>query len=191
MTYFVSLRMTAIVLGVIYIAAHLPAALAPGAFTAWSRKLSHNYPLGVVLMLLATLWFVVLTGVMDLGEISNVRVHLMVVWTVAGVLMVIFVPGLLALRGLGCLLLLAAALMLDAAFLATTPWRFVVTLLAYAWVVKGMVLVYSPHVGRRWLDWATESDQRLRMFSWPAVVLGVVLIVLGIFVYPSSPNYWL
>ncbi len=191
MTYFVSLRMTAIVLGVIYIAGHLPAALAPGAFTAWSRKLSRNYPLGVVLMLLATLWFVVLTGVMDLGEISNVRVHLMVVWTVAGVLMVIFVPGLLALRGLGCLLLLAAALMLDAAFLATTPWRFVVTLLAYAWVVLGMILVYSPHIGRRWLDWATESDRRLRAFSWPGVVLGLILLVLGIFVYPSSPNYWL
>jgi len=92
MTYFVSLRMTAIVLGAIYIAAFLPAALAPASFTKWSRKLSRNYPLGVVLMLLATLWFVVLTGVMDLGEISNVRVHLMVVWTVAGVLMAIFVP---------------------------------------------------------------------------------------------------
>ena len=191
MTYFVSLRMTAIVLGAIYIAAFLPAALAPASFTAWSRKLSRNYPLGVVLMLLATLWFVVLTGVMDLGEISNVRVHLMVVWTVAGVLMAIFVPGLLALRGLGCLLLLAAALMLDAAFLATTPWRYVVTLLAYGWVVKGMILVYSPHVGRRWLDWLTESEQRLRAFSWPGIALGLILIVLGLFVYPSSPNYWL
>ena len=41
MTYFVSLRMTAIVLGVIYIAAHLPAALAPGAFTAWSLRFSY------------------------------------------------------------------------------------------------------------------------------------------------------
>jgi hypothetical protein len=191
MTYFVSLRMTAIVLGVIYIACHLPAALAPASFAAWSRKLSRNYPLGVVLMLLATLWFVVLTGVMDLGEISNVRVHLMVVWTVAGVLMVIFVPGLLALRGLGCLLLLAAALMLDAAFLATTPWRYVVTILAYGWVIKGMVLVYSPHVGLRGLDWATESEQRLRLLSWPGVVLGLILLILGIFVYPSSPNYWL
>jgi hypothetical protein len=115
----------------------------------------------------------------------------MVVWTVAGVLMAIFVPGLLALRGLGCLLLLAAALMLDAAFLATTPWRYVVTLLAYGWVVKGMILVYSPHVGRRWLDWLTESEQRLRAFSWPGIALGLILIVLGLFVYPSSPNYWL
>ena len=102
------------------------------------------------------------------------------------------VLGLLRLlRGLGCLLLLAAALMLDAAFLATTPWRFVVTILAYAWVIKGMVLVYSPHVGRRWLDWATESEHRLRLLAWPGVALGLILIVLGIFVYPSSPNYWL
>jgi len=81
--------------------------------------------------------------------------------------------------------------MLDAAFLATTPWRYVVTLLAYGWVVKGMILVYSPHVGRRWLDWLTESEQRLRAFSWPGIALGLILIVLGLFVYPSSPNYWL
>ncbi len=191
MTYFVSLRLTAIVLGLLYIGLHLPAALAPAATAKWARKMPTNYPLGVVLTLLATLWFVVLTDVMDLGEISNIRIQLMTVWAVAGVLLAIFVPGFLALRGLGCLLLMAAALMLDAAFLATTPWRYVITILAYGWVFKGMVLVYSPHIGRKWLDWATESESRLRALAWPGVALGVLLIVLGIWVYPSSPNYWL
>jgi hypothetical protein len=191
MTYFVSLRLTAIVLGIIYLATHTPGALAPARIGALLRPLPRNYPLGITLMLLATLWFVVLTGVMDLGEISNIRVKLMAVWAIAGVLLVIFVPGFLAMRGLGCLLLLAAALMLDAAFLPDTPWRYVVTLLAYAWVIGGMVLVYSPHLGRRAIDWATASDARLRAFCWPGVALGLLLLVLGIFVYPSSPNYWL
>jgi hypothetical protein len=191
MTYFVSLRLTAIVLGLFYLAIHLPGALAPARFGALGRRLTRNYPLGVALMLLATLWFVVLTGTMDLGEISNVRIQLMAVWAVAGVLVAIFVPGFLTLRGLGCLLLLAAALMLDAAFLALTPWRYVVTLLAYAWVIKGMVLVYSPHVGRNAVFWLTETESRFRGFCWPGVVLGLLLIVLGLFVYPSSPNFWL
>jgi uncharacterized protein YjeT (DUF2065 family) len=184
MTYFVSLKIVAIIIGLLCIAARLPMALAPERFVGLMRSLPRNYPLGVVLMLSATLWFTTLTGLMDLGEISSARVQLMAVWTVAGVLVVIFVPGFLAARGLGCLLLLAAAVVLDAAFLSTTPWRYVMTMLAYYWVIAGMVLVYSPHLWRDAINYVTQTPQRLRMFAWPGVVFGVVLIGLGIFVYP-------
>jgi uncharacterized protein YjeT (DUF2065 family) len=184
MTYFVSLKITAIIIGLLAIIGHLPFALAPQRFSPLLRSLPRNYPLGVVLMLSATLWFTTLTGVMDLGEISSARMQLMGVWTVAGILVVIFVPGFLAARGLGCLLLLAAALVLDAAFLATTHWRYVMTLLAYYWVIAGMVLVYSPHLWRDAINYVTQTPQRLQMFSWPGAIFGVVLIVLGIFVYP-------
>jgi hypothetical protein len=183
MTYFVSLRIVAIVIGLLYIAGHLPSALAPERFGALARKFPRSYPAGVVLMLLATLWFAVLTGTMDLGEISGVRTFLVLLWTVAGVLVVIFVPGFLAARGLGCLLLLAAAVILDAAFLVQTPARFLMTILAYVWVITGMVLVYSPHLLRDWIDFAVRTPQRLRAFSWPGVILGLVMIVLGLFVY--------
>jgi len=137
-----------------------------------------------VLMLAATFWFVALTSVTDLGEISNVRFQLMAVWTVGGVLLTIFVPTFLAPRGLGCLLLLAAAVIIDAAFLVQTPWRYVMTLTAYWWVVAGMILVYSPHLWRDAILHVTQTPQRFRLFSWPGVVYGLVLIVLGIFVYP-------
>jgi len=183
MTYFVSLKITAIIIGLLALAGHLPAALAPQKFGPILRGLPRSYPLGVVLMLSATLWFTTLTGMMDLGEISGMRMQLMTVWTIAGVLVVIFVPGFLAARGLGCLLLLAAALVLDAAFLATTPWRYVMTLLAYYWVIAGMVLVYSPHLWRDAINYVTKTPQRLRLFSWPGAVFGLVLIALGIFVY--------
>lgn len=184
MTYFVSLKITAIIIGLLALLGHLPTALAPEKFSPVLRGLPRNYPLGVVLMLLATLWFATLTGVMDLGEISGMRMQLIAVWSISGVLVVIFVPAFLAARGLGCLLLLAAALVLDAAFLAATPWRFVMTLLAYYWVIAGMVLVYSPHLWRDAINYVTQTPQRLRLFSWPGVVFGVVLVALGIFVYP-------
>ena len=186
MTYpsYISLKIVAIIIGLLAIAGHLPPALAPGRFGPLLRALPRNYPLGVVLMLAATIWFTTLTGLMDLGEISNVRVQLMAVWAVAGVLVVIFVPGFLAARGLGCLLLLAAALVIDAAFLVDTPARYVMTLLAYYWVIAGMVLVYSPHFWRDAINYMTKTPQRLRAASWPGVVFGVVLIALGIFVYP-------
>src|SRR5271168_3808283 len=184
MTYFVSLKITAIIIGLLAIVGHLPSALAPERFVALMRSLPRNYPLGVVLMLAATLWFTSLTGLMDLGELSNMRGQLMAVWTVSGVLVIIFVPGFLAARALGCLLLLAAAVVLDATFLAQTPARFVLTLLAYYWVIAGMVLVYSPHLWRDAIQYVTQTPQRLRAYSWPGVVFGVVLIALGFFVYP-------
>lgn len=184
MTYFVSLKITAIAIGLLYLAAHLPGALAPAVTAHRLRLLSRNYPLGAVLMLAATIWFVTLTGLMDLGELSNMRMQLMVVWAIAGILVVIFVRGFLPIRGLGCLLLLAAALILDAAFLVETPARYVMTLLAYLWAISGMILVYSPHLGHHALEYATATRQRLHAFCWPGVVFGLVLIVLGIFVYP-------
>ena len=184
MTYFVSLKITAIIIGLLCLAGHLPAALAPERFGPFMRTLPRNYPLGVVLMLAATLWFTTLTGMMDLGEISSARMQLMTVWTVAGVLVVIFVPGFLAARGLGCLLLLGAAVVLDAAFLVATPWRYVMTILAYYWVIAGMVLVYSPHLWRDVINYVTKTPERLRWSSWPGVAFGLVLIALGIFVYP-------
>ena len=185
MTYFVSLKITAIIVGVLALLAHLPFALAPARWTPALRSLPRNYPAGVVLMLAATVWFTTLTGVMDLGEISSIRSQLMAVWAISGILVVIFVPGFLAARGLGCLLLLAAALILDAGFLYDGWATALLKIMAYLWVVVGMILVYSPHYGRDAILYVTQTPQRLRLFSWPGVIFGVLIIALGIFVYPA------
>jgi hypothetical protein len=47
-----------------------------------------------------------------------------------------------------------------------------------------MVMVYSPHLWRDAINYATKTPQRLRWMSWPGVAFGVLLIALGIFVYP-------
>jgi len=183
MTYFVSFKITAIIVGLLMALGHLPTALAPERWTPTLRSLPRNYPLGVVLMLAATVWFTVLTGVMDLGEISSIRSQLMAVWAISGVLLTIFVPGFLAVRGLGCLLLLGAAVILDASFLSYDWAADIIKVLAYLWVIAGMVFVYSPHYGRDAIAFMTASPQRLRSFSWPGVVVGALVVALGIFVY--------
>ena len=187
MTYptYISLRLVTIIVGLLIFLGHLPPALAPERTGAFMKTLPRNYPLGIVLMLAATLWFTALTGLMDLGELSGMRTSLMTVWAVSGVLVVIFVPGFLAARGLGCLLLLAASVVLDAAFLVQTPARFVMTILAYLWVVWGMVLVYSPHLWRNAIDYVTQTPERLRLLSWPGVAFGLFLIGLALCAYPS------
>ncbi len=185
MTYFVSLKITAIIVGLLVALGHLPFALAPERLTPTLRRLPRNYPLGVVLMLDATLWFTALTGAMDLGEISSIRSQLMAVWAISGILVVIFVPGFLAARGLGCLLLLGAALVLDAAYLDDSWATVILKIMAYLWVIVGMFLVYSPHYGRDLIQFVTQSPQRLRLFSWPGVAFGALIIALGIFAYQS------
>jgi hypothetical protein len=184
MTYFVSLKIVALVIGLFYIVSHLPGALAPHRMKIRAKSLPRSYFLGVVLMLAATIWFVCLTGMMDLGELSNMRVQLMTVWSIAGILVVIFVPAFLAVRGAGCLALLAAALILDATFLVQTPARYVLTLMAYGWVIGGMALVYSPHLGRDALAYIVATPGRCRFFCWAGVAFGVILIALGAFIYP-------
>jgi hypothetical protein len=184
MTYFVSLKLVALVVGLFYLATHLVGALAPRPTLPLLRALPRNRTIGVVLMLAATIWFVTLTGLMDLGELSNMRGQLMAVWAVAGILMAIFVPEFLSLRALGCLLLLAAAVILDAAFLVLTPARYVMTLLAYGWVVLGMILVYSPHLGRDAILYMTATTRRCQFAAWPGVAFGLLLIVLALAFYP-------
>jgi uncharacterized protein YjeT (DUF2065 family) len=187
MTYptYISLKLVTIIIGLLVAIGHLPPALAPERVGAFMKTLPRNYPLGIVLMLAATLWFTALTGLMDLGELSGMRTSLMTVWSISGVLVVIFVPGFLAARGLGCLLLLAAALILDSAFLVQTPARFVMTIMAYVWVIWGMVLVYSPHLWRNVIDFATQTPERLRLLSWPGVAFGLFLIGLALYAFPS------
>jgi hypothetical protein len=57
-------------------------------------------------------------------------------------------------------------------------------LLAYLWAISGMVLVYSPHLGQSAVEYATETRRRLQLFCWPGVAFGLLLIILGIFIYP-------
>jgi uncharacterized protein YjeT (DUF2065 family) len=61
----------------------------------------------------------------------------------------------------------------------------VLTILAYAWVIKGMILVYSPHFARDAIQFVTQSPQRLRFLSAIGVAYGVLILALAIFVYPS------
>jgi hypothetical protein len=183
MIYHLSLATVTIVLGLLYLALHLPGALAPSIFIPLAKKFPRNYPAGIALMALAGVWITITTSTMDLGEVSNLRNILVTLWVVGSALMIIFVPAFLAVRGLACVLLLGACVLLDAAFLRNDAIRFVVTIMAYVWAVLGIWLVSQPYRLRDWLDVALASEARCRLVCWPGAVFGVILLVLGLFVY--------
>jgi hypothetical protein len=183
MTYALSLKLAALGAGLVLLLA--------GVF-GWMRTdrrseapgLSRNRPLGVMSLLAAGAWTLwLLSGQLDLGEFSNYRDVLRVgtVLLTAGAVM--FLPDFLLPRGVGVLLLLGADVLISAAFPDQRSIRLVVTVLAYAWAVAGMILVASPYHLRDWLGWAAASAARWRAVSGLVAGLGVVLVGLALFVY--------
>jgi len=184
MIYDFPLWLVAVVLGVMYLVGHLPGILKPERFYRFLQPLPRHHLLGIVLTGLAGFWFCWLTATPDLGELSPYRWNLMTGWAVGTVLLIAFVPTYLAVRGLGMLMLLAVYVMLDACFLVDSPTRLVVTMLAYVWALAGIVLVASPYLLRDLLDYTCRDTKRCRAFSAAGAAFGVVLLSLGLFVYP-------
>ncbi len=183
LTYDLPLSWVALVIAAIYLLAHVPGIFWPEAISAIAKKFPRHYPSGVVLTLVAGVWFCWLTATTDLGEMSGWRNVLVMVWAAGTVLMIVFVPTFLAVRGLAFLLLLGAEVILSAAFVVDNQARLVMTVLAYAWAIAGMVLVASPFYFRDALAVALKTPLRCRLLSLAGAVFGLVLLALGLFVY--------
>jgi hypothetical protein len=79
--------------------------------------------------------------------------------------------------------LLAAQILLDAAFLRDEASRLVVTLTAYGWIIAGMFMVGSPYLVRDLLDWMAERPARFVWAARAGAGFGVLLVGLAVFVY--------
>jgi hypothetical protein len=77
-------------------------------------------------------------------------------------------------------MLVVAKLMVDSARWVDTPWRLVIIVWAYAWVIAGMWFTISPWRMRDVIRWVTATPQRLRLISALRLGFGVFVIVLGL-----------
>ena len=98
-------------------------------------------------------------------------------------LVVYFPPHYLALRAVAALLLLIAKQMVDAADWSATPWRLVVTVLAYVWVGAAIWMTVAPHHIRDALGYGMANNQRCRLACGVGALVGFLLIGLGVLVY--------
>lgn len=98
-------------------------------------------------------------------------------------LMVVFMDEMLAPRALGGLLLLLATPFLDAARWGDNSWRYVITLLAYLWVIVGMWLVISPYRFRQFTDYVAGDGGRFKRTNIVGLAIGILLMALGLMVY--------
>jgi len=181
--YEFTLTQVAVVLGLIYLAAYGWMLAQPVQSEKWLLGFPRNYPAGVFLGAVATAWMIWLVQTADLMEYTPHRTKFVFGFLILGVLSIVFLKEFLAVRAGGVLALFVAKIMLDSAFLRDEPSRLVITILAYLFIVKGMVLVASPYLLRDLLQWLTARPVRFRALRYGGFGLGIVLLLLGIFVY--------
>ncbi len=176
-----SLSTLAIVLGLALGLSQVYGFINPDSFRNALRKFPRCVPCGVVLMLLATAWFLYNLSQESIADFAAYKGVLYGVFAAVGVGSCIFVQDYLAVRGLALVLLLLAKLMLDTGrpALPHTHWALVIQALAYVFVVAGMWFTVSPWRLRVLLEWDTADAERFKLTCGVRLLLGLGIAVLG------------
>lgn len=152
----------------------------PAIFTAAARKFPRHVPTGILLMLLATAWFLWLVQQEPISDFAAFKPYMLAIFAAVGIGSCIFVQDFLAVRGLAVVLLLLAKLMVDTGrpHLGETPWVLVIQTWAYVFVIAGIWFTISPWRLRDFLNWATATEKRVKVGS--GIRLAFALFVLGL-----------
>jgi len=161
--------------------------LKPARLAAAARKFPRSLPAGIVLMLLATLWFAWNVNVEPIADFSAFKPYMLGAFIAVGILSCIFVQDFLAVRGLAVLLLLLAKFMLDTGrpHLGESPWVEVIQIWAYLFVVLGIWFTVTPWRLRDLINWATATEGRTRFLSLIRLGFAACILTLGLTVFHS------
>lgn len=179
-----TLSFIAYCLGTVFVLLNLPFILAP----AMVQRLLLAFPRSrVPAYLLAALdlaWFGWLLYHEPLWAFFDyVRPWLWLLIPIIIVLVCLFMDELLAPRALGGLLLLVAGPILDAARFHPSAWRYLPIVLAYVWIIAGILFVLAPYRVRRFFEFITRTPLRSRVGGGARLALGLLLLWLAWKVY--------
>jgi len=154
----------------------------PKKFADSVRKFPRNFPVGVVLMLLGTAWFVWNVNIEPIADFSAFKPHMMTAFAAIGVLSCIFVRDFLAVRGLAIVLLLLAKLMVDTGrpHLGESPFVEIIQVWAYLLIIAGIWFTITPWKLRDLLEWATANETRIRISSAIRLAFSLFVVLLGL-----------
>jgi hypothetical protein len=159
----------------------------PAQFAAAARKFPRSLPIGCGLMLLATAWFVWNVNVEPIADFSVFKPYMIAGFIAVGILSCFYVQDFLAVRGLAVLMLLLAKLMLDTGrpCLGGTPWVYVIQIWAYFLVIAGIWFTVTPWRLRDVLNWATATEDRIRIGCRIRLAFAVLVLILGLTAFRS------
>jgi hypothetical protein len=179
----IPLKPVAITLGAAIIAGRALGVVNPQRYRDIVKKFPRAVWPGVVFLTVVLVWsLVVVSRASEEGMIiSKTYVYAFLVATYAGLIILKF--DFLAVRGLAIVMLMLAKVVVDSANQVETPWRLVMTVIAYLWAIAGMWFTVSPYRMRDMIDWATATNGRCRALCAAGCGFGALLIALGLFVY--------
>jgi hypothetical protein len=183
MIYHLSLQTAGLIAGIFLILISLPGIISPAVVQKWAKRLPRSRIAGIVLITIALAWSFWLLFTMEMGEFSSFRRPLLFALPIAYLLVLRFVDEYLAVRALGILCLLAAEPLLEAAFFRYEAARLVVTVFAYALVIKGLLWVTMPYLLRDQISWASRGNMRWRLMHGAALLYGAAILALAITQY--------
>lgn len=176
------IAVTALILGILAIGGGLLAAKAPEAVRRGMERYPRSVWPGRILAAIDMVWAAYAVSLMHLGGFDVLKVHLYWLAPVCIVLAVRYLDEMLSVRALGGLLLLAAGPMLNAARWHPSAWRLVIPVIAYLWIVFGLLWLLEPWWFRR-MTLRVQSLQLIRYGGIFKALFGIGLIVLALRVY--------
>lgn len=177
MEYTFKLKTVGLLVGLFLVGGHALALARPGETRRWLVGFPRSYRAGVVILGIDLAWALWLAYAMDWGEFYYLRVPMMCALPVFYYLTIRFVDEFLSVRALGILCLLAAAPLLDAAFLQPPVTRLLVVVLAYAWIVMGMFWIAQPHLLRDQIGWASRNASLWKLAAGGGVAYGALMLL--------------
>ena len=172
-----------LLLGGLAIAAGLWQLVAPAQVARMLENFPRSRPIAWALTAACLLWVAWLLFQTPLGRVDSLKPALYFLPPLSFYLLINFMDELLAPRALGVLLLLVATPVLRIVQWHDSPWRLVITVMAYAWVIAGMALILSPYLFRRTARLLVPTSSRHRLSALAKLAFGVFLIVLALTVY--------
>jgi hypothetical protein len=179
----VKLSTLSICLGLSFAALNLIGLLNPARFATGARKFPRSIPVGYVLTLAGTAWFIWIVKNESLADFESLKPFLFTLFVGVGLGTCYFVQDFLAVRGLSVLLLLLGKVMVDAQRWAPSEWRLVIAVWAYTMVLGGMWFTISPWRLRDLVYWATADATRIRITSAVRFAFGIFVAALGFTVF--------
>lgn len=180
MIYHLSLQFAALLAGLVLCLLGAAGFAMDGSARIFMSRFPRSRVAGIVILSIDLVWSFWLVSTMEMGEFSAFRRPFLFALPIGFFLTLRFVDEFLAVRALGILALLVAEPLLDAAFFRHETSRLVLTVLAYVFVVLGLIWVMVPYKLRDQINWFSKTSARWRGVNAFGFVYGVALIALAL-----------
>ncbi len=156
----------------------------PGGAQGVLRAFPRSVWPGRILSAAAFIWASLLIHEMPVGgEYDNLKRMLWLFCPAAILLVWFYLDEFLAVRSLGGLLLLMPTPVLDVARWHASSWSYLMSAVAYLWIIAGITLVLKPYLLRMFIAYCTATRRRIYGFGAGVLIPGIVFLVLGMLVF--------